>query len=135
MFDAIDDLIESADEVAEQVRIAKRCAYFKQAFGLYNEKLKGSGLDGAEMNSALLINAIESYFIDVRRIKAFHGMERVDRYKIASYTLKWLCKIRPVQVGPLGNLRRNLQKHGLLVNADFALTQAFSIARIMLPEL
>ncbi|PWC62542.1 hypothetical protein TSH7_04320 [Azospirillum sp. TSH7] len=57
-------------------------------------------------------------------------MERIDRYKIASYTLKWLCKIRPIQVGPLGSLSRDVQKRGLVVNADFALTQAFSIANI-----
>lgn len=130
MFDYTEDFIESADEVAENARIAKRATFFCQAFDSYNEKLITSGLDSAVMNKALLLNAVESYFIDVRRIKKFHGMERIDRFKIASYTLKWLCNIRPIQVGVLGNLKPNLQKHGLLINADFALTQAFAVAGV-----
>ncbi|MFS2010291.1 hypothetical protein ACCD06_10510 [Azospirillum sp. CT11-132] len=130
MFDALDDFVDLQDEVAESKRTVRRCAYLAQAFGFYNQKLQSSGLVDAEMNTALLLSAMESYFIDVRRIKDFHGMERIDRYKIASYTLKWLCKIRPIQVGPLGSLSRDVQKRGLVVNADFALTQAFSIANI-----
>lgn len=126
--DFYDDLTEAATEAEEDRRIAKRCALFDRAFNAYNGKLSAQGLEGVWLNRTLLINFVESYFLDIQRLKIFHGMERADRFKIAGFTLKWWCKIKPIQVGPLGALPAELQKRGLLVNADFALIKALSIA-------
>ncbi|HYD29523.1 MAG TPA: hypothetical protein VEB64_01485 [Azospirillaceae bacterium] len=57
-------------------------------------------------------------------------MERADRFKIAGYTMKWWSKIKPIQISPIANLSSNLIKRSLLVNADFALIIALSIAKI-----
>jgi len=134
MFDERDDLAGPLSEAEERARIARRCAYLYQAFEAYNSKLVATGLSSATMNKVLLLNAVESYFLDIQRLKAFHGMERADRFKIAGYFLKWLCKIRPIQVGPLGNLPPNLQKRGIVVNADFALIHALIVAKINQPN-
>lgn len=130
MFDASNDLAEAPSEADERQRIVRRCAYLYQAFEAYNKKLSVTGLQGAEMNKALLLHAVESYFLDIRRLKTFHGMERADRYKIAGYFLKWISKIKPIQIGPIGGLSPDLQKRGILVNADFALIHALTIANI-----
>lgn len=130
MFDANNDFAEAESESAEQKRIARRCAYLYESFEAYNRKLSATGLHGAEMNKALLLHAVESYFLDIRRLKTFHGMERADRYKIAGYFLKWISKIKPIQIGRLGSLSPDLQKRGILVNADFALIHALTVANI-----
>lgn len=125
-----DDLTVPTDETDDLKRAARRCAYFVAAFNAYNAKLQNVGLHSAVMNKVLLGNCIESYFLDIRRLKTFHGMERADRFKIAGYSLKWLSKIKPIQVGPLEAVPPAAKRRGLLINADFALICAMSIAKV-----
>ncbi|EWY42880.1 hypothetical protein N825_02455 [Skermanella stibiiresistens SB22] len=129
MFDETNDLAELPED-DQLKRIVRRCAYLQETFEKYNSRLITTGLTGATMNKVLLINCVESYFLDINRLKAFHGMERADRFKIAGYLLKWLCKIKPIQIGPLGDLPANLQKRGLVVNENFALIHALIIAKV-----
>ena len=49
------------------------------------------------LNVALLTSAIRNYFIDVERYKDFHAIKRVERYKVASYSAKWILKCKPIQ--------------------------------------
>lgn len=129
-----DDFSIPLSDAEEVERSARRCTFFSSAFSAYNAKLQNIGIHSACMNKSLLGNCIESYFLDIRRLKAFHGMELADRFKIASYSLKWLTKIKPIQIGPLETLPENLQKRGLLINADFAIICSLSIAGIDLSK-
>lgn len=119
-----------ANEEEFRRRIICRCVFFEKAFDLYQTKLVALGFEAASMNRVLLLNCLESYFLDIMRLKIFHKMERADRFKRAGFMLKWFCKIRPIQVGPLVGLTPGLRKRGMLVNADFALIQALSIAGV-----
>ena len=49
------------------------------------------------LNMTLLTSAIRSYFIDVERYKDFHNLKLVERYKVASYSAKWILKCKPIQ--------------------------------------
>lgn len=53
---------------------------------------------GIYLNLAILENAVEHYFRDVSETKAKHGIDNADRHKRASFTLKWLSRLRPVQI-------------------------------------
>ncbi|WP_448190136.1 hypothetical protein [Azospirillum sp. sgz301742] len=127
--DTPDDLTGPLSPQDELDRYAKRCDYFLKAFEHYNTKLKAHGLESAEMNKGLLAHAVESYFLDIQRLKTFHGLERANRFKRAGFSVKWLCRIRPIQVGPIGGLTREAQRRAIVVNADFALTNALVFTR------
>lgn len=128
--DNADDLSVPLTPGQENTRNATRCAFFLQLFEVYQSKLVQSGVLDAEMNRTLLGNAVESYFLDIQRLKSFHGLQRANRYKRAGFTIKWLCRIRPIQVRGIDGLDRRAQRRALLVNADFALIAALNLCRI-----
>jgi hypothetical protein len=117
---------------ADLKRSAKRCSYFLSTFEEYNSRLVKIGLKGATMNRILLGNAVESYFLDIHRVKVFHGMEKADRHKVAAYSVKWLSKIKPIQVPDFAVHadETDLQKRLILINADFALMNALIFAKV-----
>lgn len=46
----------------------------------------------------LLSFAVLDYYVDISRIKDFHGMEKVNVHKIYSYGLYWLLRKKPIQL-------------------------------------
>ncbi|MBC2696710.1 MAG: hypothetical protein HF982_15825 [Desulfobacteraceae bacterium] len=54
--------------------------------------------DSLYLNEALLYNAVYSYFIDLQRTKCFHNIPFADQHKKAAYTMKWITKVKPIQI-------------------------------------
>lgn len=54
--------------------------------------------DKTRIDSMLLSYAVLDYYADIKRIKNFHGMERVKVEKIYSYGLYWLLRTKPIQL-------------------------------------
>ena len=50
------------------------------------------------MNRIVMHNVVVSYFHDVDRHKDFHGTERVDQIKQAAFAIKWIAKLRRIQI-------------------------------------
>jgi hypothetical protein len=50
------------------------------------------------IDCSLLSYAVLDYYVDILRIKDFHGMEKVNVKKIYSYGLYWLLKKKPIQL-------------------------------------
>lgn len=79
-----------------------------------------------------MLSAVQSYIHDVRRLKKFHDMEVADNYKVASYTMRWLSKARPIYIKnedikppvPMS------KKVCLMPNACFALTVGCDVAAV-----
>lgn len=54
--------------------------------------------DLTRIDCNLLSYAVLDYYVDISRIKDFHGMERVNVHKIYSYGLYWLLRKKPIQI-------------------------------------
>lgn len=67
----------------------------------------------------ILRSAVESYFCDLQHSKDFHDIQLADRHKVASFTIKWIVKSRPIQLSSDANPSG---KYILLANEIFALT-------------
>ncbi len=50
------------------------------------------------LNYRLLREAVESYICDVDRLICFRSVNNADEHKKAAYLIKWICKIKPIQV-------------------------------------
>ncbi len=58
---------------------------------------------------------IIDYFVDIDRLKQFHGIERISTTKIYSYTAFWLIKRKPLMI-----IKDNLEDYNLtFVNERF----------------
>jgi hypothetical protein len=82
--------------------------------------------EGIVLDSACLRHATFSYFLDIGRLKLFHGIERADRHKVAAYSLKWLIKLRPIVASTPGFSSRKLA----LANEVFGLWVAVSYLNV-----
>lgn len=93
---------------------------------------------GLEINSSLLNNSIHSYWYDITRTKKFHGIDRINKAKVAAYTLKWLMKGKAIYFD--GNCNENLEKPELMqllsyINEAFAFRVACGYAGIKVDEI
>jgi len=50
------------------------------------------------ISEARLRNTVIDYFTDIYRLKVFHGIVSVNRYKILAFTVFWLLRRQPLQV-------------------------------------
>jgi len=55
----------------------------------------------ASVNKFLLANVILDYFHDIKRLKDFHGIEKINSQKIIAYTAYWLLYRKPIQINNL----------------------------------
>lgn len=53
---------------------------------------------GVVLNHAILENLVERYFIDLDHAKAPHNITRADAHKRAAFTIKWISRLRPIQI-------------------------------------
>ena len=50
------------------------------------------------LNKRILIHCVESVKIDLSRASIFHNIAHADRHKQAGYSMKWITKLRPIQI-------------------------------------
>ncbi|MDH4130070.1 MAG: hypothetical protein OEV44_15035 [Spirochaetota bacterium] len=50
------------------------------------------------VNRIVVQDIVVNYFADIDRLKKFHGINKVNSIKIASYTGYWVSKLKPVQL-------------------------------------
>ena len=72
---------------------------------------------GIHLNAKLLRHAVESCFLDIARMKNFHGIEFADAHKRAAFTMLWITKAHPVQLETNVNMTESL----LVINELFAI--------------
>lgn len=118
-------------------RAAKRAVFFDRTFDSLNRRIVDTlEIDGLFLNAFVNLSVVESYFLDIARLKAFHDIKIADRFKIGSYSTKWLMRLRPVQFKPVG-ARYSDRQHKLLLldNAQYALMVAASICKFDLDSM
>lgn len=86
-----------------------------------------AGWKGVKLNEYLLREAVESCLCDIYRLKVFRGIQQEDEHKQAAFLVKWISKIRPVQV--FDDSSYNVTS--LLVNEIFAVNVALVILNII----
>lgn len=74
------------------------------------------------LNEDLLVIVIGSYFDDIYKFKLYSHSERADKHKQGGYIIKWISKIRPIQVLPDAKVTKEL----LFINSVFAVFVGFS---------
>lgn len=104
-----------------EARLRNRCVFLES---VYNEIC--DRWPGVYLNPYLLRETVESYFCDVYRLKFFRPVDFANEHKKAAYTIKWISRIRPIQM---------IGGHGpdtaaLMGNAYFALMAAFALLKI-----
>lgn len=50
------------------------------------------------MDPALLRDVVANYYADLHVTKSFHGIGYADCHKRAAFTLKWIVRLRPIQL-------------------------------------
>ncbi|GHT49350.1 hypothetical protein AGMMS49982_02660 [Bacteroidia bacterium] len=74
------------------------------------------------LNKDLLAIVIGAYFDDIYKYQSYSLSERADTHKQGAYIIKWLSKIRPIQIFP--NIKAS--KELLFINSTFAIFVGFS---------
>lgn len=95
-----------SDKVFERI---KTCAIF------YLNNIEGNYKD-VFLNMKLLRHAVESYFLDLNRMKEFHGIDYADRHKRAAFTMLWMTRVHPIQLHTHANMTEAL----IIINEIFA---------------
>jgi hypothetical protein len=72
---------------------------------------------GIYINLKILRHAVESCFLDLERMKNFHGIEFADQHKRAAFTMLWIVKAHPIQLHTNANMTEAL----LVPNEYFAI--------------
>ena len=109
--------IESSREIQEKDRFNS----LKNQFFNFIEKNKEIQ-DYVYLNEDLLNIVVGSYFDDIYRFKEYSNSNFADNHKQAAYTIKWISKIKPIQI----NKNAPPEKKILVVNSFFALFAGFS---------
>jgi hypothetical protein len=77
------------------------------------------------LNRQLVRIVSESYFKDMDRKKAFHGITYADVHKCAAYMAKWIMRFRPIQLTV-----EDARAKPLLANEYLALAMAFVFLKV-----
>jgi len=83
------------------------------------------------LNLNLLYLVLVAYYDDIERFKAYSGSKVADRFKRAAFSIKWISKIRPVQIkssivdngmsGVPFDAGADCSYHVMLINSLFAI--------------
>ncbi len=99
-------------------RIERRTKLF---YGIYATSfLEWSGIF---LNPEILFEAVASSYLDIYRLKFFRGVHWVDEHKKAAYTMKWIARMRPVQIHGGAQLTKSV----LMANAWFAVIAGLTL--------
>lgn len=77
--------------------------------------------DAIFLSKELLHCAVNAYFDDIFKYKAYAGSKYADRHKQAAYTIVWFNRFRPIQIKPGAEISKTL----LTINEAFALYAGF----------
>lgn len=107
---------------ANAVDIQKR---FETLVKLYEEQFL-VGLDSKYqgcfyLSKELLHCAVNAYFDDIFKYKAYAGSKYADRHKQAAYTMLWITRFHPIQILPHIKVDTTV----LTINESFALFAGF----------
>lgn len=106
------------------VKIAHRLHLF---FSMWDKLCKGYPQPaGIYLNRALVANCVERYFVDLSQTKDGHDIAYADAHKRAAFTLKWICRIRPVQI----DQGTEVGRVQLLINELFAVFVALEFLQV-----
>jgi len=73
------------------------------------------------LSKELLHCAVNAYFDDIYKYKAYAGSEYADRHKQAAYTMLWITRFHPIQILPEAKVDTTV----LTINEAFALYAGF----------
>jgi hypothetical protein len=88
--------------------------------------------DKPEINSSVYLNTdilsivIKAYFDDIYRYKLPSHTVRADNHKQGAYIIKWLSKLRPIQILP----NKEVLKELLFINSSFAIFVGFAFLKL-----
>ena len=124
----IQDLGIELENLIKAERIIQERERFETITELYNDFV----LDAPDMQTSVYLNkdllaiAVGSYFDDIYKYKLYSHSQRADNHKQGAYIIKWISKIRPIQILP--NITPTTEL--LLVNAQFAIFVGFSFLNL-----
>ena len=95
----------------------------------------------AVTSSDRIKHAVYSYFMDVIRYKEFHFNSydggdihdnKINNYKIAAFTIKWILKVKPIFITPPKDYETNDKENAEinLINEQFCFSHALDILKI-----
>lgn len=100
----------------------------KERFGIWYSEAKRfiekKGLSGqAKVNTKRLGYAVCDYFVDMIRMKEFHGIEHANLNKVYAYSCYWFVRRQPIQ------LLNNVENGDLYINELFAVNSLIAKLR------
>ena len=75
----------------------------------------------ARINNFLLVHAVMDYFTDIARLKSFHPVDYVNKYKIIAYEVFWWLRRKPIQLIDKG------EPDTVFINEKFAVSLILSV--------
>ncbi|MDR2679728.1 MAG: hypothetical protein LBC47_02835 [Tannerella sp.] len=80
------------------------------------------------LNRAILAGVVRNYFGDIDRFKDYTGSDFADKHKQAAYTIKWIAKLKPIQIKIDTediHIYESMHNELMEINARFAIYAAF----------
>ncbi len=122
------------DGVAEHTDArTQRLRRFELLHGIYGALLKDLGpvKKHVRLDPALLYETVRNYFDELDLTKRHHEIVNADCHKRAAFTMKWIARLRPIQVV---SASADLPERAYIVNELFAVRAAFSFLEGVNPE-
>jgi hypothetical protein len=85
-----------------------------------------SDFKGVYLNRRLLLATVESCYCDIYRLKFFRPVEWIDNHKKAAYSMKWIARLRPIQI----HSGAELTTSSLMANAWYAVRLGLTLLEI-----
>ncbi len=67
-------------------------------YEIFHSTLEENTKQSILLNKGLVYLVVKSYFDDIYRFKDYSGSELADQHKQAAYIIKWISKLRPIQI-------------------------------------
>lgn len=103
-------------DVLRTIPEEKISARLETCIKYYHDWMKPNFRDNY-LNVKLLRHAVESCFLDIDRMKYFHGIEYADCHKRAAFSMLWITRAHPIQLATNANMTESL----LVINEIYAL--------------
>ena len=81
----------------------------------------------------LLYIALKSYFDDIEKFKQYSGSNLADQHKQAAFAIKWISKVKPIQIKPNTNTEY-YNKHIIMFNSLFAILLGSTFLLEVIPD-
>ena len=95
----VSDELEKLIKIQRDTQEAKRFDTLVKLFDIFIEMEEYKDIkESVYLNKELLAVTIKSYFDDIYRYKLYAHSEFADKDKKSGYLIKWLAKIKPIQI-------------------------------------